>query len=126
MPVADMIGIVRPILRSLRPHDIHGFWSLLDSNDCPLGLEDHAVAFLQDRACRKGNGELQSRVGPASSMSLSPFVPDERKSFRPIAVIAGANVGSVNDFFDNSHAILKKKIALGQWKSFHGITLQQF
>src|SRR5882762_3718683 len=99
MPVTHVIGIIRPILWSLRPHDIHGLRSFLDFNDRSLCLEDHAVASFQDRAIRKGNGELQSRVGPAPSMSLSPFLPCERKSFTPVAVITRANVGRSNDLF---------------------------
>jgi hypothetical protein len=58
MPIADMIGIICPFLRSLRLHDIYGFRRFLDSHDCSLRLEDHAVASLQDRAARKRNAEL--------------------------------------------------------------------
>ena len=58
-------------------------------------------------------------------MSLSPFLPCERKSFPPVAVISRANVGCLNDLFNNSHAILKKKIALRQRESLSRITLQQ-
>src|SRR5262249_50113762 len=48
MAVPHLVCIVRPVLRSLRPHDVHSFRLLLHLDDCLLRREDEIVTGLQD------------------------------------------------------------------------------
>src|SRR5436853_302260 len=107
MPIADMIGVICPFPRSLGAHDIYGFRCFLDSHDRLIGLQDHAVALLQDRTARERNAELESRVGCTPSMPLPSLFPSERKSFMPVTGVLGVYSRRLNDMFNNCHDFKK-------------------
>ena len=126
VPVAHMIGVIRPLLRSMRPHHVHRFRSFPNADDGSFRSENHAVAFLKDCSAGKRNSELQSGIGPAFPMSLAAVVPLERESIATISVVSGIHIGCTCEVFNNSHDILKKEVPLSQGQNFGGLTLQEF
>ena len=123
VPVADVVGVKRPLLWSMWPDNIYGLRCLPDSDDGPLRFQNHAIAFLQDGPARKRDGELQSGIGPPLSMALTTVLPPEREGVTTVFVIPGVHIGRVHQLFNNGHDILKKEIALSQRQNFGGLAL---
>src|SRR5215831_4071386 len=109
VPVADMICKICSILRSPGPQDIYGLGRLADFNDRPFRFEDHAVVSLQHGAVRKRDRKLQPAVGPATAVPIPPFVPGESERVSEVAVIFGTDISRPDDFFDDRHAVQKRK-----------------
>src|ERR1041385_2733837 len=103
MAVTHMVGIVSPILRSLRTHNIYGLGRFVDADDRSLRFEDHAIVCLQDRPAGKRNGELQPVIRGATPVALTPLFPSESERVAAVVGVLRTNVRGLDGFLDDRH-----------------------
>src|ERR1051326_4746242 len=89
MSIADVISVIGPFLRGLRANDVDGLNCFLDYNDRFFGIQDEAIAILQDSSGGKRNGEFNTRVRSSTAVPLPPVVPSERDGIALVSTVLG-------------------------------------
>src|SRR5678815_1278290 len=79
MTIADVIRVVRPLLRGVRTHDVDRFDRFTHGDNRALRIEHQAVSTFQDRPGGEGDGKVDAAVGSTTSVSLPAIFKGERE-----------------------------------------------